>query len=105
MADRCRITIPLWLIKAFPSIECSEGMVGVTPTAIIVRRDLSHFETVMAAARLGQSEASLAPRGVTQYVEQQSCVPRQLDRCYASVACNFANRRGVGVICASRQCV
>ncbi|KAH9365614.1 hypothetical protein HPB48_005788 [Haemaphysalis longicornis] len=38
-------------------------MVGVAPTAVIVRGGVSHFETVMAAARLGQSEASLTPRG------------------------------------------
>lgn len=105
MADLVCIAIPARLIKAFSSDGWSEGTAVAANAEISSCDDLSHFETAMAAASLGQSEASLAPRGVTQYVEQQSRVSRSLDRFCACVTRNFAERHGGCVICAFGRCV
>lgn len=104
MADLVCIAIPGCSIKAFESHGWSEGTATAANAEISACNHLSHFETAMAAASLGQSEASLAPRGVTQYVEQQSRVSRPLDRFRALVTRNFAQRHGAGVICASGRC-
>lgn len=104
MADLVCNAISARLIKVFPSTGWSESTTAVSRGKISVCSDLSHFETDMAAASLGQSEGSLAPRRVTQYVEQQSCVPRCLDRFRVCVTRDFAERHDGGVICAYRQC-
>lgn len=105
MADHVCIAIPARSIKAFASDGWSQGTAVAANVENSACDDLSHFETAMAAAGLGQSEASLAPRGVTQYVEQQSRVSRPLDRFRARVTRNFVQRQGDCVICACGQCV
>ncbi|KAK8757505.1 hypothetical protein V5799_004860 [Amblyomma americanum] len=104
MADLVCIAIPARLIKVFPSAGWSESTTAVSRRKISVCGDLSHFETDMAAASLGQSEGSLAPRRVTQYVVQQTCVPRCLERFRTCVTRDFAEWHNGGVICAYRQC-
>lgn len=105
MADHVCIAILARSIKAFASYGWCQGTAVAANFENSWCDDLSPFETAMAAASLGQSEASLAPRRITQYVEQQSRVSRLLDRFRGRVTRNFGQQYGGCVICAFRLCV